>query len=189
MVRGGGRGEQQGIRPQDLEDRAPLDPVALPKRDVGPLATEQERGLAAWIAVRPLLKNLVVIDDEAVLVPDSVKDQVYLKTRRILLLARIQAERAARHPGLRVTVAKRVQHVPAHVAQGAQDVALPRGIRPEDASGGEHLTGRPPSCHGTERGTPSSARDIASIGSSSPSRNERTFSARNASSLEELTDA
>src|SRR6185437_771086 len=141
MVRGGGRGEQQGIRPQDLEDRAPLDPVALPKRDVGPLATEQERGLAAWIAVRPLLKNLVVIDDEAVLVPDSVKDQVYLKTRRILLLAGIQAERAARHPGLRVAVAERVQHVPAHVAHGAQHVALPRGIRPEDASGGEHLDG------------------------------------------------
>src|SRR5690349_547025 len=70
-----------------------------------------------------------------------MKDQVYLKTRRSLLLARIQAERATRHPALRVTVAKRVQHMAAHVAHGAEHVALPRGVRPEDAGGGEHLDG------------------------------------------------
>src|SRR5215472_10444608 len=108
MVRGRPRRKQQGIRPEDFEDRAPLGAVALPKRDIEPLAAEHERGLAAWIAVRPLLKNLGVIDDEAVLVPDSMKDQVYLETRRTLLRARIQAERATRHPALRVTVAKRV---------------------------------------------------------------------------------
>src|SRR5690348_11090471 len=141
MVRRGPRREQQGIRPKDFEDRAPLGAVALSERDIGPLSAEQKRSLAAWIAVCPLLKNLGVIDDEAVLVPDSMKDQVYLKTRRTLLLARIQAERATRHPALRVTVAKRVQHMPAHVGHGAEHVALPRGIRPKDASGREHLDG------------------------------------------------
>jgi len=141
MVRGGRRRKQQGVRPKDLEDRAPLGAVALPERDIGPFAAEQERSLAAWIAVCPLLKNLGVIDDEAVLVPDSMKNQVHLKTRRTLLLARIQAERATRHPALRVTMAKRVQHMPAHVAHGAEHVTLPRGIRPKDASGGEHLDG------------------------------------------------
>src|ERR1700745_3277028 len=70
-----------------------------------------------------------------------MKDQVYLKTRRTLLLARIQAERATRHPALRVTVAKGVQHMPAHVAHGAEHVTLPRGVRPEDASGREDLDG------------------------------------------------
>src|SRR5579871_821294 len=141
MVRGGPRRKQQGIRPEDSEDRASLGAVALPERDFGPLAAEHKRSLAAWIAICPLLKHLGVIDDEAVLVPDSMKDQLYLKTRRTLLLARIQAEGAPRHPALRVTVAKRVQHMPAHVAHGAEHVALPRGIRPEDASGGEHLDG------------------------------------------------
>lgn len=75
MVRGGPRGEQQGIRPKDPEDRASLGAVALPKRDIGPLAAEHKCSLAAWVAVCPLLKNLGVIDDEAVLVPDSMKDQ------------------------------------------------------------------------------------------------------------------
>src|SRR5690242_9447951 len=141
MVRGGRRRKQQGVRPEDLEDRAPLGAVALPERDIGPLAAEQKRSLAAWIAVCPLLKNLGVIDDVAVLVPGSVKDQVYLKTRRALLLARIQAERATSDPAFRVTMAKRVQHMPAHVAHGAEHVALPRGIRAKDARGGEHLDG------------------------------------------------
>src|SRR5690349_11251847 len=141
MVRGGRRRKQQGIRPKDSEDRAPLGAVALSEHDIGPLTAEHKRSLAARIAVCPLLKNLGVIDDEAVLVPDSMKDQVYLKPRRTLLLARIQAERATRHPALRVTVAKGVQHMPAHVAHGAEHVALPRGVRPEDASSREDLDG------------------------------------------------
>src|SRR5947208_14447160 len=105
MVRGGRRRQQQGIRPKDFEDRAPLGAVALPKRDIGPLAAEHKRSLAARIRVCPLLKNLGVIDDEAVLVPDSMKDQDYLTTRRTLLLLRIHAEHATRHPALRVTLA------------------------------------------------------------------------------------
>src|SRR5581483_1844161 len=111
MVRGGSRRHEQGIRPEDSEDRAPLGAVALPERDIGALAAEHERSPAARITVCPLLKHLDVIDDEAVLVPDPVKDQVCFKTRRTLLLARIQAERATRHPALRITVAKRVQHM------------------------------------------------------------------------------
>ena len=51
MVRGGRRRKQQGIRPKDSEDRAPLGAVALPKRDIGPLSAEHKRKVLAEGAI------------------------------------------------------------------------------------------------------------------------------------------
>lgn len=61
---------------------------------------------------------------------------------------------------------------------------LPDALAPNTPAAGKTRTeGLPPSCQGTLRGTPSSAMAVASSESSNGSRKERTFSARNASSI------
>ena len=64
---------------------------------------------------------------------------------------------------------------------------LPEAFAPKTPAAGSTRMGRPSARHGTRCGTPSSASGVASRESSTGPRNERTFSARNASSIEAST--
>lgn len=137
-----GRGccrQEQRVRSDQLLDRPRLLPVDGTSFHLVAFTAEDQRSPALGVAVRPLLDHMLVIEDETVLMSDTIEHKIDFEPRGLRACISIEHEGTPWDLPFGVPQAEGVKHVAAHVIHRLEQIALARAIRTEDPSDSEHV--------------------------------------------------